>query len=528
MINSSLKIFNKIILASIFLIGATFIDSCNEAPVEVKLTQDTLSLSSISSSNYNLVTGYNVYNVGNTGKLNNSQFIFGSAEDFNVYSFLRFYIPDFSSSTFLNSTDSSIINFDQLTADDIEFANLILSPGDYGYGDLEGNPNFEFTVHEGNTGLFLDESGITDWEDISNAGGIDTWIKPNAVIANVSAPIEKNSTPYDFEEDINYDPIIIDLKSNSSNPNLIFNWLQDIQENQSFTEAVSNYITSNEIDFTNNELYDFGDRDSIRRLVAELNGFDYDELVANFSLGLYPNSNSKFIQRFWSTDYESANEEGGTSTIELRPRIEYRFKFDPPDSIRTLEAVNFFYVNDEPEVPQNEMFVQNLISRRMILDLDLSELPEKSSVVSAQLKLTIDKERSKFGTNGFDTSNLALTYLFPLEASSNTFIEEELLKVDPLSSENRFNFFTRRGELHLSVFKEEDGDYIMQFNNLAISLDLVGKDYYKSQMMIMSLYRAEFSSEIFYSDKLVFHGLDDEDESKRPFLNVVYQRWQEE
>lgn len=527
MINNRVQIFKKLIIASIFLIGAIFIESCNDAPVQVRLTQDTLALASISSSSYNLVSGYEVYKVGNTGRLNNSQFIFGSADDFNVYSFLRFYIPDYSTTTF--TRNSTTITFDELNPEDIEFARLVISPGDYAYGDIEGNQNFEFTLFEGSTGLFLDETGITNWEDIQNDGGITDWIRSDNRIADVSHAIDKNSTTYSFEEDIEYDPIIIDLKATANNPNLVFDWLNEIQNNREFSASLTRYIVDNNIDFTNNDLYDFSDRDSIRRIVAESMDIPYDSLVGNFSLGLFPNENSRFIQRFWSTDYSNIDNFNGDSTfVELRPRIEYKFTFDPPDTIRTIEAVNFFYVNDEPDIPQNEMFVQNLLSRRLLLDIDLSALPEQSSIVSAQLKLTIDKERSKFGSNGEDLPNWALTYLFPQTASSNTFIEEELLSLDPTVSRNQGFFFTKRGELQISYYKEEDGDDVILFNNLAISLDLIDKEFYRSQLMIVPYYRRTFSSEIFFADKLVFYGPDASDESKRPFLNVVYQQWQEE
>jgi hypothetical protein len=505
-IQNTIKILKKLVLASTLFVGAIFLDSCNDDPVRVDFTQDSLNIASVSSSSFDLITSYEVYKVVNSGKLNNALIATGSADDFIVYSFIRYEIPEFYSSTFTDGSRS--FTFEEISVNDIEYAKLYLYPGSYAYGEYDQNFNFDFNVYEASPSALLDSTGIITFEDVESLGGFEAWINPIPLFegnfdlgAGDSLIIPTDSI---------FNPIEIEISKE-----LIFRWFNDLEGNDNYLAALSEHIVRDSLDFSASSTISVSFRDSVRRHVADSIGFDYDAGIGTFSLGIYPNSNTNFIQHFLTRD-------------DNRPRIDFKFTFDPDTVIRTLEPVNTVFINEEPEIPKNEFFVQGMLSRRATIDFDLSMLPENSSIVSAQLKLTIDREKSKFGHNesiseefrGFDFPNLSLDYIILPDVDESS--TQDFLTFDPLRGSNAVLFEGTSNAFYI----EEDGLEKMLFPDLSLSLDLVQYGNNTSRMMFLYAYERQLSNELFIADKLVFYGPDAEDPAKRPFLNIVYQLWQ--
>lgn len=127
-----------------------------------------------------------------------------------------------------------------------------------------------------------------------------------------------------------------------------------------------------------------------------------DTNVYSYSFGIIPNENSKLISSF-GTRNDTYKNDAGFPIIE----VVYTNKNNKLDTLKLARAVVHTITNVAKPSDDNKIIVQGGVAIRSQLSFDLSEIPQKSSIVKAQLELHLIPEETYHGNNVFDSTLVA-------------------------------------------------------------------------------------------------------------------------
>lgn len=233
----------------------------------------------------------------------------------------------------------------------------------------------------------------------------------------------------------------------------------------------------------------------------------------SYGIVLLPKENSSMNGIFRFDTYRPTDELDYSEYISTRelPKIEVIYNSDTNNlSILDtfyLDPVNVSYYVDGPEPESDAITIQGAISTRTRLSFNLDTIPEFASILSAEMRWTLDPERSEFGVFGPDSAiwgsiledfaNFATDWQYEAfwEDSTYTFIFPGLA-----SAIERWNTLENPGVFTFIAPRK---------SNPAEAFDLFDN-------------RRSPAGELYFLDKYVFHGLNDPDPTKRPKLLIIY------
>ncbi len=325
----------------------------------------------------------------------------------------------------------------------IQSAQIFYFHGDYAWGDLE-NPKLEFNVYSLEDDVFK----YNNWDDINNS------LMGEHPLASFSSSVDffsqDGSSSFSLIDTLDFDKKII------------ARWLQikGDTKSQSFTS---------------------------------------EQKENAYTIAIKPEESSNVISRFFNNPikYDDNTQQPDIATAK-RAKIKVVIN-DPLTNVETVIWLSSAYNKSffkNPEEPEDKSFtIQSGATSRAHLFFNLNNIiPKYAGIVSAELRLSLDVEKSKFGNRPQDS----------------------ILSADLLGSASEtpalWDFKAYR----------ETGTDVYTFRKLAAAFDLwVSKDNYGR---IYFAWQKEFQSfnELVHLDKYVFYGPDAQDKSKRPKLIVVY------
>lgn len=353
----------RIYIKSLFILALIYIaaslSSCNDDPANIPLVTDSLEISGVSTSDFQLVTGVNTVDTELNSQFNSRYLFAGKWDDFSAFSLLRYSnIPS---------------NLDTLEESDISSVKLYIYSGNYAFGDLE-SMNFSVDIHN----LVAPFSADSKWDDIFDESG-NTNHKGEF--------LAKASKVIDLEIDTSF--IEVDLPSS-----FIIDWLKFRAEQQEYLD----YLNENSVNRT-----DTTKLISIITDTLQLNLFDLDKAKYYYGLGIFFNQESDIIYRM--DNITPLGSEGRNPYIS----VEYETTVLIED-VATSTFTNFEipaalagFFSDGPEPKEDDFHVQASLSHRAEMMFDFSMIPEGSPIHSAELELFIDRENSIFGSDGLDS-----------------------------------------------------------------------------------------------------------------------------
>jgi hypothetical protein len=205
-----------------------------------------------------------------------------------------------------------------------------------------------------------------------------------------------------------------------------------------------------------------------------------------FGFGIIPDENNNVIHEF------SATEIGVTLQHPLI-RMLYKNKNGVTDSVFLYSAMDFTVVN-RPPYEKNTITVQGMTTYKTELAFNVDTIPPWYSIQSAELQLTIDDSRSKYGNMPRDT----------------------VLRADlAVKQGDHTTFETQRYYLG----SRAAGTNTYTFPNIASALEIWIHSQGKGSLLLRP---SDFAHEIQRLDRQVFYGPDEPDSTKRPKLKVIY------
>jgi len=127
-----------------------------------------------------------------------------------------------------------------------------------------------------------------------------------------------------------------------------------------------------------------------------------DTNVYSYSFGIIPNDNSKYISSF-GTRNDTYKNDAFYPTIE----VIYKNKKDVIDTLKIRRSVVHTITNVDKPSDENKIIVQGGVAIRSQLFFDLSAIPQKSSIVKAQLEMYLIPEETYHGNNIIDSTLVA-------------------------------------------------------------------------------------------------------------------------
>lgn len=320
-----------------------------------------------------------------------------------------------------------------------------------------------------------------------------------------------NLTPDDFES------VKLKLYPNryvfgdSTSNNLSFNihrvnrlWVKDSTNYDSVFVAPANYYDNNPIaSYSGNiELADSLDPIEID-LPAELmtEWFETETvtnddgeldtvLVVTYGIALVPDETSTVIRQFQGEGFNVSPE---TSEIE----VIWRDSESELDTalMRSTLGVSLF---DVPEPDPNYITIQGGARYRATFTFDVSSIPDLASIHKTQLTLTMNREKSLWGNFGLDS---IVTMLF--------YADETLTEL----------------VVPWDGTKQGDSDNYL-FPSISSAVETWVRTPEKTGLLYLSNKPEEDEGR--QLDRMVFYGLNAEDETLRPKLTIIYSKVQEE
>lgn len=212
-----------------------------------------------------------------------------------------------------------------------------------------------------------------------------------------------------------------------------------------------------------------------------------DSSYYSFSLALVPNDNSTFVGKLLTNGLIAGK--NFDQSIELV----YEHKSNKLDTILLSTAYYSSFVNAKKVTDNNKIVIQGGVASRSRLEFDLSKIPPRSSIVKAQLELSIIDEESYCGNWSRDTTLTAgndsiqtVTYNVPYAAVRE---KNSIKYVFPSISSAVQMWNLADGKGKLTIYANRNGNDYEEPNNL---------------------------------DRYVFYGTKTSDKTKRPRLTVFY------
>ena len=357
------------ILAGI-VFGVSF-NACNEQPVELgySLLSDTVSVSSINTSNYNLVsstvamkTHVSNWNIGSIllGNYN------GPEGDTKAVYVSRFYFPE---------------GIETINKEDIVSAKLLMYPQGYSYGDSTSTVSFRAYQINANWQEF-------EWEDFFPGGNL-----LSSPIVDYGKELCSWAGNIAYIDSIDMEAISIDFDYDA-----LLKWHKlQLQYDSAYVQFISD--PSHE-----------GMSDSA---IAELLSIEM-EPYAEWGIALIPDGD--FGIRQFRTDSVGVTVDEWGKRIDTVDHTKIEFvvrRYDTSDveyldTIFVVPGLDATFA-DAPPAPENRITVQPMIMHYGDLFFDFSQIPATASINSAILELSVDKENTFYGNYGPD-STMMLRY----------------------------------------------------------------------------------------------------------------------
>lgn len=210
-----------------------------------------------------------------------------------------------------------------------------------------------------------------------------------------------------------------------------------------------------------------------------------EESPFSYSYALIPNSSSTFISKILNVN----------TTLKFDTEIEliYNHKDNRLDTIKLPTSTYSTYFNSNKIEDENKIVIQGGVAYRSKINFDLSKLPEKSSIVKAQLELHVIDEECIYGNWSKDTTLVASMDSIISQSYSTPYAavrESNSTKyVFPSISSAIQTWNIKDGKGSLTIYANRNGNAFEEYNNL---------------------------------DRYVFHGTKSKDITKRPKLVVFY------
>lgn len=330
-----------------------------------------------------------------------------------------------------------------LTEEDIITAKLIINPEEYQFGDLD-NPRLEFDVMN----LVKEMDQGLEWGDVYAPDGSSNYFDESSKVSfdtTISHSDFSDSTSLDYEIDIPKSTLI--------------RWF---------------YLQSN---YAKDTSFNTG-------------------LKTSFQLALVPTDNSNIIQRFANSN--------DTENSSLTPRIHIKYINKVGDTVsqNIFKAISYTLSNTtQPE--ENTLTIQNGYISRFYLSFNLDSIPKNKSIIRTEIKLTLNEEKSKFGSSGSDDLRISAGSFIDINTQPPSWVHNsttvtdftfEIPKINSLIEDYQFSNDTSitNNPLKLSFTNVKDGNNLISTN------------------------------ELYLFNRFVFYGIDEADESLRPKLKIIY------
>ncbi len=209
-----------------------------------------------------------------------------------------------------------------------------------------------------------------------------------------------------------------------------------------------------------------------------------DSTLATWGIAFVPDENSNIIRTFKGV--KIGTEEKGT-----RLEIIFHKETDNLDTLVITSAVEkSFYKFPNME---ESLSVQGSIETRGILKFDVSVIPPLASIHTAQLQLTLNRDKCLYGNFNLDSTLSGALLRDSSEITSFDFIR---------------NYYAEK-DLNTFYFKSITSavEYWNRYTNG------------KGEIII---YPEGTRNEYYELDRLVFYGIDEPDSTKRPKLTIIY------
>jgi hypothetical protein len=416
---------------ALFLLFALF--SCNEDPVFQPLAQETIDLEQANSDSIEIILNSGSEYVELEVATGIPAYLIGRAEEIETIVIQEFIVPD---------------TLGYIEAGDIISSQIYFHHENYGWGNLE-NPHLEFNVHTLEDDIFK----YKKWEDIdlSKMGEF-----PSAGFSSdLIFPESTTITPDDSLTILDFDTSII------------AKWLQIRGEGNSATISG-----------------------------RDINKYSSEDRANAYTIAVKPSENSDIITRYLNeaTQFDS---KGNLTAKRAKIKVVYKEPLDT-NIERTIwlnSSFNKTFFNAPQPQDKKSLTIQAGATIRANLFFNMNEhIPKYAGIISSELHLTLDQNKSKFGNQKQDS----------------------ILSADLLGTINQ-----RPAVWDFKGYRESNTDKYI-FRNMAAAFDIwasgdnYGRIYFSWQKNFEPL------NELLYLDKYVFFGPDAEDPKKRPKLIVFY------
>ncbi len=208
-------------------------------------------------------------------------------------------------------------------------------------------------------------------------------------------------------------------------------------------------------------------------------------------LAVLPQSTGTVINQF--ADGGSSSQGGFRSCF----KVVFRTAEGTDSTIKMYPGwVSKFVLNDD-KIDNSFLAVQGAVRKRCKLNFDISQIPKLAMITLAELTLTLDEEKSYHGNDTLDNSVRLLLY-----KNKNTDYSDTA------------GYWPATGNRIEGTNKYVFRDEFFAGEMMHIYQYLEGK----GTLTLAPIAAAEYNK----VNRLIFHGLDAADESKRPKLKIVY------